>query len=184
MPKRLSEMSKEELMAEVMGLGQGVRPRKRKFPIPERKPRKKPRPRKTASPLSPSHYTNLPAEKQCESIPLKQELTSLGLPPLSPLPSIIPSSYINEVKGGFGAKEVAGQPINKRMVRGKRVHIPWDMFSYRDIAEYLRCDVERVKKVLGLHGWLKRVPGRRAYAPITRDQAKAVMHHILLGRGE
>lgn len=180
MRKPFHEWTKEEQMAELMGTRKERRYDTRKWPLPPPPKKRGPKgPRKRAAPLSSSHHTKLPAEKQCESIPVKQALQDIGIEPMSELEHVVPASYLNQVRGGFGAEEVAGKPVSKHHVRGRRPHIPWDMFSHTDIAEYAGVAVRKVIAIGGMLGYMKRIPGTKFYAPLSRSQAKAILHHIV-----
>jgi hypothetical protein len=127
--------------------------------------------RPPASPKIPPIPSNLRSasgrrSRSCESTPSRKvdDPFHVELPPPRTLSS--PQKRGQTAKGRRSKKHLAGQ----------RVRVPWDMFSISDIAEYLGVQVRTVRKTAGVLGMLQRLPGLQFYAPLTREQAKRLIH--------
>lgn len=158
-------MTKEEMLAEIMDLGSTKKKRTKKV-----------RPPKQAEKLSDRYKTRT----DVSSIAPVQVIDSheqLGIEPISPLKHLFPSSVLSKVDGGFGAETPSGQIDNSAKL-GRFVNIPDGMFSYRDVAEFVGVSPITIVKIGGLLGFMKRIPGYHGYAPLNREQVKAIMHHL------
>lgn len=170
--KPFKEKTVEEQLAEMFSLGVY----KRKTPKKVKK-RGAPKGRRTNNISHPQQYdrTDPSADHVCESIPLEHEVSSLH--------AYTPPSVRAEINtSGYGMAKAAKQGRTKCAMKGKNLNLAEDMFTITDIHEFTCAGHTTITKIMAALGYLKRLPGRYIYAPLNREQAKNVMHHLYLDR--
>lgn len=71
---------------------------------------------------------------------------------------------------------------SERDLLGIRVPNPGEKYRLAELARFLRCDIATVKRYAKLLRLLRKLPQDHRFAPLSRDQAKALIARVRQGR--